>query len=99
MKIQSALALFFSLAIAPCKAFVPVSSSVAMHLSSSALAAESEKSFLDTIQTTFDIAKESNAAGYGLKQVIADVLAGGDYDKEAISASIEDTIASAPCGK
>ena len=58
-----------------------------------------EKDFLDTIQSSFKIAQESNAAGSSFKQVVADVLAGDDYDKDAISKSIEETIASAPCGK
>lgn len=54
-------------------------------------------SFVDAIQTSFRIAQESNAEGNGFKQILADVLAGDNYDKEAISSGIEETIASAPC--
>ena len=94
MKTNFVLALI-SLAIAPGQAFVPISTTPSPTL---ALKAESsENSFLDTVQTSFKIAQESNAAGYGFKQILADVLAGEYYDKEAISASIEDTISSAPC--
>ena len=96
MKTHSILVLL-SLVAAPGQAFVPISTKISPSL---ALKAEaSENSFFDTIQTSFKIAQESNAAGYGFKQILADVLAGEDYDKEAISASIEETISSAPCGK
>lgn len=94
MKIQSVLFLL-SLAVAPGQAFVPVSTPS----SSSALGAESETSFVDTIQKAFEIAQSSNAEGFGFKQIIADVLAGDDFDKEAVAQEIEETIASAPCGK
>ena len=93
--------LFLSLAIAPGQAFLSSSSltppgSVKTVLGSSN---SDSNSFVDTIQTSFQIAKESNAEGFGFKQVLADVLAGNDFDKDAISNTIEETIASAPCGK
>ena len=97
--------LFFSVAtIVSCgHAFVHPSSSSAFRSASftTALASSNDNddpSILDKIQTSFKIAQESNAAGFGFKQVLADVLAGDDYDKDAISASIEETIASSPCG-
>jgi len=96
--------LFFSVAtIVSCgHAFVHPSSSSAFRSASftTALASSNDNddpSILDKIQTSFKIAQESNAAGFGFKQVLADVLAGDDYDKDAISASIEETIASSPC--
>mmetsp|Transcript_13647 Transcript_13647/g.32006 ORF Transcript_13647/g.32006 Transcript_13647/m.32006 type:complete len:167 (+) Transcript_13647:1626-2126(+) len=59
--------------------------------------ADSEKSVLDSIQAAFKIAQESNAAGNNFKQVVADVLAGDDFDRDAVSQTIEETIASDPC--
>lgn len=94
MKIQSVLALL-SLSVAPSQAFVPKSPPA----TSLALRAESETSFVDSVQKAFEIAQASNAEGYGFKQIIADVLAGDDFDKEAIAQEVEETIASAPCGE
>lgn len=58
----------------------------------------SSSSFVDTIQTRIKIAQKSNADGYGFKQVLADVIAGDDFDEEGILNTIDETIASAPCG-
>ena len=99
---------WFSLAIASghVHAFVvlPASSRSRLPLSSAmasntAIKAESDGStaIVDTIQTSFRIAQESNAAGYGFKQILADVLA-GDFDQDAVSQTIDETVASAPCG-
>jgi len=85
----------FMIVVASGHAFVLPSSGRAV-ASDSTLFAE-ENSILDSIQTSLRIAQEANAAGFGFKQIIADVLAGDEYDKEAISASIEETVASAPC--
>mmetsp|Transcript_412 Transcript_412/g.935 ORF Transcript_412/g.935 Transcript_412/m.935 type:complete len:202 (-) Transcript_412:29-634(-) len=93
MKIQSVLALL-SLAVPPSQAFVPKSSPTTTSL---ALRAESETSFVDSVQKAFEIAQASNSEGYGFKQIVADVLAGDDFDKEAVAQEIEETIASAPC--
>jgi hypothetical protein len=91
----------FSLAIASGHAFVPASSPSEVRApamaSATAIKAESDDSIVDTIQTSFRIAQESNAAGYGFKQVVADVLA-GDFDQDAVSQTIDETVASAPCG-
>jgi len=57
----------------------------------------SSSSFVDTIQTRIKIAQKSNADGYGFKQVLADVIAGDDFDEEGILNTIDETIASAPC--
>lgn len=90
----------FSLAIASGHAFVPASSPSEVRASAmasaTAIKAESDDSIVDTIQTSFRIAQESNAAGYGFKQVVADVLA-GDFDQDAVSQTIDETVASAPC--
>jgi len=66
--------------------------------SNTAIKAESDgsTSIVDTIQTSFRIAQESNAAGYGFKQILADVLA-GDFDQDAVSQTIDETVVSAPC--
>ena len=56
------------------------------------------ESFLDTIQTRIKIGQESKKAGYGFKQMMADVIAGDDYNENEISNTIEETISSAPCG-
>jgi len=89
--------LFFSLLIASGHAFVSSSSSAVRAIASNtALNADSD-SILDTIQTALKVAKESNAAGYGFKQIVADVLAGDEFDKTAVTETIEETIASAPC--
>ena len=56
------------------------------------------ESFLDTIQTRIKIGQESKKAGYGFKQMMADVIAGDDYNENEISTTIEETISSAPCG-
>eukprot|EP00978_Attheya_sp_CCMP212_P029291 scaffold103588_cov50-Attheya_sp.AAC.3 len=53
--------------------------------------------FLEGIKTRIRIGQESNAKGFGGKQVIADVIA-GEYDEAASLEIIEDAIASAPCG-
>jgi len=55
------------------------------------------ESFLDTIQTRIKIGQESKKAGYGFKQMMADVIAGDDYNEIDISTTIEETISSAPC--
>lgn len=88
-----------SLAIACGHAFVvvPSQSSFTKNSNSALFLDASDGSILDTIQSTFKIAMESNSAGYGFKQVVADVLAGEEFDKSAIEASIEDTINSNPC--
>lgn len=103
MMLQSKSMFLVSLAIASASvdAFVvptptTAPTTVTTTTTTTALFAE-EKDFLDTVQSSFKIAQESNAAGSSFKQVVADVLAGDDYDKDAVSKSIEDTIASAPC--
>jgi hypothetical protein len=53
--------------------------------------------FLEGIKTRIKIGQESNAKGFGGKQVIADVIA-GEYDEAATLKIIEEAIASAPCG-
>lgn len=58
---------------------------------------DSSDSILDKVKASFKIAQESNAAGYGFKQIVADVLAGDNFDKDAISNNINKTISSAPC--
>jgi len=84
----------FSLALAPGQAFVvPSTSKPTTSLGMS----DSEDSILDKIQATFKIAQESNAAGSSFKQVLADVIAGDDFDRDAVSQTIEETINSAPC--
>lgn len=84
----------FSLTLAPGQAFVvPSTPKPTTSLGMS----DSEGSILDKIQTTFKIAQESNAAGNSFKQVLADILAGDDFDRDAVSESIEETINSAPC--
>lgn len=95
MMIKPTRCVVLSLAITLGQAFVlpPSPSTTAAAL----YAADSESSFLDTIQTAFKIAQESNAAGYGFKQVLADVLAGDDFDRDTVSQSIEETVTSAPC--
>ena len=90
--------LVFSLAIAQGQAFISPSSNPKPTTTALGMS-DSEKSFVDTIQTAFKIAQESNAAGNDFKQVVADVLAGDDFDRDAVSQTIEETIASAPCGK
>mmetsp|Transcript_20779 Transcript_20779/g.57691 ORF Transcript_20779/g.57691 Transcript_20779/m.57691 type:complete len:194 (+) Transcript_20779:1253-1834(+) len=75
----------------------PFSLSPKAHTSTLGSSSSDSNSFVDGIQTSFRIAKESNAEGNGFKQILADVLAGDDYDKEAVSRGIEETIASAPC--
>jgi len=57
----------------------------------------SSSSFLDSVQTRFKIAQESNTAGYGWKQVLADVIAGNEYNESEILNTIDETISSAPC--
>jgi len=91
--------LFLSLAVAPGQAFLSSSSLTPLGLAQTIIGSSNSdsNSFVDTIQTSFQIAKESNSEGYGFKQVLADVLAGNDFDKDAISNTIEETIASAPC--
>lgn len=61
-------------------------------------AAENDKdgSLFDDLQMRARIFQESNQKGYGMKQSMANVLA-GEYDQEAIQAKIDETIASAPC--
>ena len=52
--------------------------------------------WLETIQTSFRIAKESAATGANFKQIVANVLA-GDYDVDQVNARLDELIASAPC--
>jgi glutaredoxin len=91
---------FFSLAIASGQAFVFPTQPPRTTTTTTALQAydAGDSSILDTIQTSFKIAMESNGEGYGFKQVVADVLA-GEFDRDAVSQTIEETVASAPCGK
>jgi len=86
----------FSLAIASGQAFVfPTQTPEAKTTALQAYDA-GDSSILDTIQTSFKIAMESNGEGYGFKQVVADVLA-GEFDRDAVSQTIEETVASSPC--
>ena len=96
MNIKSIL--FFSFAVTSGQAFISPSPSSTTSTTTTTTTTALRNSIADQIQTSFKIAQESNAAGYGFKQVLADVLAGNDYDKDAISNAIEETIASAPCG-
>jgi hypothetical protein len=56
------------------------------------------ESFLDNVQTKIKIGQESKKAGYGFKQMMADVIAGDDYNEDDILIKIDETISSAPCG-
>lgn len=59
-----------------------------------------DESFVDSIianvQKSVKIARDSSASGSSFKQVIAEVLA-GEYDAAAVSAKLDELIASAPC--
>lgn len=61
---------------------------------------DGEPSFVDSIvtnvQKSVKIAQDSSASGSSFKQIVADVLA-GDYDEAAVSAKLDELIASAPC--
>lgn len=88
----------FSLALAPGQAFVPLSTTTTTTKPPTALSmSDSESSILDTLQDSFKVVQESIAEGNDFKQILADLLAGNDFDKDAVSQSIEETIASAPC--
>ena len=56
---------------------------------------ETETSFVDVVQKSFAIARESASSGADFKQIIANVLA-GEYDADAVNAKLDDLIASAP---
>jgi len=66
-------------------------------LSSNKSSSESSLSVLESVQARFKIAQESNTAGYGWKQVLADVIAGDEYNENEILNTIDETISSAPC--
>ena len=53
--------------------------------------------FLEDIKTRIRIGQESNAAGFGGKQVMADVIA-GEYDEDSVRIKLNEQINSAPCG-
>jgi len=61
----------------------------------------SQTSFLDGIrqdlQMRYRVLQESKAQNSSLKQTLANVLAGDDYDKEAVRARVDETVKSAPC--
>jgi hypothetical protein len=65
---------------------------------STSTALNAEESFLDNVQTRIKIGQESKNAGYGFKQIMADVIAGNDYNENVILNTIDETISSAPCG-
>jgi len=52
--------------------------------------------FLNDIKMRIRIGQESNAAGFGGKQVLADVFA-GEYDEIVMTSMIDEEINSAPC--
>jgi glutaredoxin-related protein len=56
--------------------------------------------FVDSIQqglqTSLRILRESHAGGYGIKQIMANILA-GDYDETEINAKIDAYIQNSPC--
>lgn len=51
---------------------------------------------LSNIQMRVRVGQESQAAGFGVKQILTDMIA-GEYDKEATDSKIESEISSAPC--
>ena len=53
-------------------------------------------SIVTNVQKSVKIARDSSASGSSFKQVIAEVLA-GEYDAVAVSAKLDELIASAPC--
>jgi len=54
-------------------------------------------SILDKLESALKIAQKSNAEGFGFKQIVADVLAGDDFDAASIEQDIETTIQNNPC--
>ena len=60
-----------------------------------ATANDGETSFVDGIQKSFKIARESASSGADFKQIIANVLA-GEYDADAVNEKLDDLVASAP---
>jgi len=66
-------------------------------LNSLSSSSSSSFSVIDRVQTRFKIAQESSTAGYGWKQVLADVIAGNEYNENEILSTIDETISSAPC--
>ncbi|OEU23133.1 hypothetical protein FRACYDRAFT_178883 [Fragilariopsis cylindrus CCMP1102] len=75
----------------------PSTTSTSPSPSTSTTSTALNESLLDTIQTRIKIGQESKKAGYGFKQMMADVIAGDDYNENEISNTIEETISSAPC--
>jgi hypothetical protein len=62
---------------------------------SSNLVFKKETSIVDGLQTSFRIMRESQAQGYSITQIMANVLA-GDYDEKAINAKIDNYIQQSP---